>query len=281
MKKLRNSFSFSAVLLSAGLLFFAPQAALADTTGTLLPSSAGTYAQWTPSTGTTHYTLVNEISCNGTTNYVQTTTTANRDSYGINLTSIPDGATITQITITPCASRSSGKMFGSSVLNIFYRYSGVDSADAGSYALTGTTPTVLSTTSFSGLSKIKSSTSTLEIGGVFTSGNSGARLSQISTNVTYTPLNAPSSLTASVSATASGSAGLLHWTDNATTELGFKIERGTDGINFTPINVVGANSTSYTDPAPLTSGVTYYYRVRAYNSGGNSAYSNVANITIP
>jgi len=42
--------------------------------------SDGNYLQWTPSTGTTHYTLVNETPCNGATNYVSTGTNGNRDS---------------------------------------------------------------------------------------------------------------------------------------------------------------------------------------------------------
>jgi hypothetical protein len=72
----------------------------------------------------------------------------------------------------------------------------------------------------------------------------------------------------------------LSWTDNADNESGFYIERGTDGSNFSQIDTVGANITSYNDTsvAQLT---TYYYRVRAYNSGGTSAYTNTANDTTP
>jgi hypothetical protein len=74
------------------------------------------------------------------------------------------------------------------VLDVFYRANGANSADAGAYAITGTTPANLATTTFSSLSLIKSSTSTLEIGAVFTSGTKGARLSRIATVVTYTPV---------------------------------------------------------------------------------------------
>jgi hypothetical protein len=70
----------------------------------------------------------------------------------------------------------------------------------------------------------------------------------------------------------------LSWTDNSNNETGFKIERGADGINFTQIATVGANVATYpsTDLSPYT---TYYYRVRAYNAGGNSNYSNNTNAT--
>jgi hypothetical protein len=71
-----------------------------------LPKADGTYAQWTPSTGTAHWSLVDEAACNGTTDYVSVTTTGNRDSYVISTSSIPSGAVVTQIAIKPCASPS-------------------------------------------------------------------------------------------------------------------------------------------------------------------------------
>jgi titin len=70
----------------------------------------------------------------------------------------------------------------------------------------------------------------------------------------------------------------LSWSDNASNESGFLIERSTDGINFTQIGTVGAGVTTYTDSG-LAAATTYYYRVRATNSAGNSAYSNIASAT--
>lgn len=66
----------------------------------------------------------------------------------------------------------------------------------------------------------------------------------------------------------------LTWTDNATGETGFKIERSTDGTTWTQIATVGANVTTYANTG-LTANKTYYYRVRAYNTSPvfNSAYS--------
>jgi V8-like Glu-specific endopeptidase len=72
----------------------------------------------------------------------------------------------------------------------------------------------------------------------------------------------------------------LAWTDNADNETGFEIERSTDGINFGQIDTVGANVTGYSDTTVAES-TTYYYRVRAYNGAGNSAYTNIANATTP
>jgi (2Fe-2S) ferredoxin len=65
----------------------------------------------------------------------------------------------------------------------------------------------------------------------------------------------------------------LAWTDNANNEDGFQVERktGTAG-SYTQITTVGPNVTSYADFG-LADGTTYCYRVRAFNSAGNSAYT--------
>lgn len=66
----------------------------------------------------------------------------------------------------------------------------------------------------------------------------------------------------------------LSWGDASNNEDGFKIERkiSTTGT-FAQIALVAANVTSYPDPG-LANDTTYCYRVRAYNSAGDSAYSN-------
>jgi hypothetical protein len=73
----------------------------------------------------------------------------------------------------------------------------------------------------------------------------------------------------------------LTWTNNSTNEDGFKIERatGTTGT-FAQIAITGANATSYSDSG-LADATTYCYRVRAFNTAGDSAYSNVACGTTP
>ncbi|RMG28706.1 MAG: T9SS C-terminal target domain-containing protein [Bacteroidetes bacterium] len=90
-----------------------------------------------------------------------------------------------------------------------------------------------------------------------------------------TPPAAPSSLTANATSSSSIS---LSWTDNATDEDNFIIERATGGGAFSQIATVGANITSYTDNG-LAASTTYNYRVAASNAGGTSAYSNTASAT--
>src|SRR5439155_20818104 len=71
----------------------------------------------------------------------------------------------------------------------------------------------------------------------------------------------------------------LSWKDNSANETGFEIERSTDGTIFLPLTTVGANVTSYSDLAVIAD-ATYYYRTRAFNLGGESAYSNTASVVL-
>jgi|GEM_PF-1922861 len=73
----------------------------------------------------------------------------------------------------------------------------------------------------------------------------------------------------------------LTWQDNSSDEYGFRIERrmGTVGKYYT-LATVSPGTTSYTDSG-LQSGQIYYYRVCAYQSGGDSAYTNEAYVVTP
>jgi titin len=86
------------------------------------------------------------------------------------------------------------------------------------------------------------------------------------------PPNAPSNL---IATPISSSQINLTWQDNSSDETGFKIERKAGSGSYSQIATVGANVTSYSNTL-LSANTTYYYRVRAYNAAGNSAYSNEA-----
>jgi carboxypeptidase T len=85
--------------------------------------------------------------------------------------------------------------------------------------------------------------------------------------------NPPSTLTATA---ISASQINLTWADSDI-ETGFKIERctGASCSDFAQIATVGANVTSYSNTG-LTASTSYSYRVRAYNTAGDSNYSNIA-----
>ncbi len=96
--------------------------------------------------------------------------------------------------------------------------------------------------------------------------------------VSTAPIPPPAAPTA-LSATAVSSSQIdLSWTDNANNETGFKVERSPDGAAWAEIAQVGANVTVYPDTG-LAASTTYFYRVRAFNGGGDSAYSNTASAT--
>lgn len=96
------------------------------------------------------------------------------------------------------------------------------------------------------------------------------------TGVTTVAPNPPTNLTASVISTTQVN---LQWTDNATNETGYKIQRKTTGGDFTDVASTGADIASHSDLG-LTPNTTYTYRVYAYNSAGNSLqYSNEITVT--
>jgi len=70
----------------------------------------------------------------------------------------------------------------------------------------------------------------------------------------------------------------LAWADHSTNEINFLIERSWDNLNFTLIAALATDTTNYSDNA-LSPGTTFFYRVRAGNSSGYSAYSGVASAT--
>ena len=78
----------------------------------------------------------------------------------------------------------------------------------------------------------------------------------------------------------------LTWTDNATNETGFAVERctGAGCTNFAQIAApgprTGTGSVTYVDStvAPAT---TYSYRVKAVNAIGSSGYATLANVVVP
>ena len=87
--------------------------------------------------------------------------------------------------------------------------------------------------------------------------------------ISYVYCIAPSNLSASVNETSI----TLTWQDNSNVEQGYKIERKISGGSYAQVGTTNANAEIYTDNG-LTAGITYYYRVCAYNSQGNSGYSN-------
>jgi cellulose 1,4-beta-cellobiosidase len=86
---------------------------------------------------------------------------------------------------------------------------------------------------------------------------------------------APSSLEKTA---VTGSTIAMTWSDNASNESGYRVERSTDGLAFQHRATLTASATAYTDTG-LAVGVTYWYRINAFNATGSSGYSNVVSAT--
>ncbi len=91
---------------------------------------------------------------------------------------------------------------------------------------------------------------------------------------------APSGLARTITRTAAGPDSVaIRWTDNATNETGFTLQRATNSAFTTGLVTFsrGANVATFTNTVPH--GATYYYRVQAYNLSGASAWSNTITVT--
>jgi fibronectin type 3 domain-containing protein len=71
---------------------------------------------------------------------------------------------------------------------------------------------------------------------------------------------------------------VLSWTDRASNEDFFSVERSTDvASGWTEVGQASANAVNFTDDS-VSANVTYYYRVRGYNSFGGGSYSDYSEI---
>ena len=98
-------------------------------------------------------------------------------------------------------------------------------------------------------------------------------------------IRAPSNLTGTLQANATGVQVSLTFTDNATNETGFAIERSTDGgATFTQIATAPARNNTggvtYLDTT-VTFETTYTYRVATIAAAGLSPYTNNATVIVP
>lgn len=103
--------------------------------------------------------------------------------------------------------------------------------------------------------------------------------------LTTTPPSVPPDAPSSLSVTNVTSSQVdLSWNDNSNNEDGFYVYRSTTSGSttgdYTRIDTLGINTTSYSDTA-VSEKTTYYYRVSAFNSDGESALTNEVNASVP
>jgi titin len=106
----------------------------------------------------------------------------------------------------------------------------------------------------------------------------GAQTLSDPVHITATPSvpAAPSNL---VATSPSAATIALSWRDNSINEESFVLQRSEDGINWVGVNTFVANTTSNNNRYGVVSGRTYFYRIRARNSVGYSAYAYSSAVT--
>ena len=94
---------------------------------------------------------------------------------------------------------------------------------------------------------------------------------------------APSNLTGSAAVKNRKAATVtLNWTDNAGNETGFLVQRAFDPgftSGLSNATIAGADITTFSET--VSRGVTYYYRVHAFNDTTQSGWSNTATVVTP
>jgi hypothetical protein len=70
----------------------------------------------------------------------------------------------------------------------------------------------------------------------------------------------------------------LNWTASSGSPQGYYIEQSTNGTTFTQVQSVTTTSATITG---LNAGTVYYFRIRSYNSGGDSSYTATQTVTTP
>jgi len=100
-------------------------------------------------------------------------------------------------------------------------------------------------------------------------------------NVNYAVPTAPSNLSGSAVRNGATDTVTLNWVDNSDNESGFLIQRAVNSAFTLSVNSFSAAANAATFSQQASRGLTYYYRIRANNPLGNSAWSNTVQITTP
>lgn len=179
-----------------------------------------------------------------------------------------DATTVATPTVSPAATTyptTQSVTFACSTVGATMRYTSGDGSQAAPTNSTGTVYSGAISTAATTTYKV------IAYDGVLTDS------AVLTATFTITPVpNAPSSLTASAVSTTQIN---LAWTDNASTETGFRILKGTTSGALTLHAAVATPGLTSYSVTGLTAGTAYFFAVQAYNAGGNSTSSNEATAT--
>ncbi len=241
------------------------QRSLNGTTYTSLPPLAANSTTYTDNSllnNTAYYYRVYAVNATGNSGYsnvVNVTTLLPLPAAPTGLTAGTITATSVQLTWTDNASNETSYVVQRSLNGTTY---------------TSLPPLAANSTTYTDNSLLNNTAYYYRVYAVNATGNSG--YSNVVNVTTLLPLPAaPTGLSAgNITATSVR----LTWTDNASNETSYVVQRSLNGTTYTSLPPLAANSTTYTDNS-LLNNTAYYYRVYAVNATGNSAYSNVVNVT--
>ena len=112
--------------------------------------------------------------------------------------------------------------------------------------------------------------------GQFQSASSGGTPTAASAQPGATPSPTPTT-----GASLTGLIAQINWTAPAGgQQTSYNIQSSTDGTNYSNVGTAAGTATS-TQVGSLVSGTTYYFRISAVNSAGQSGWSQVTTLVVP
>lgn len=116
-----------------------------------------------------------------------------------------------------------------------------------------------------------------------TAGNSNVdsvSVDHLSIRVDNTPVAPPVAPSALAATAVAYNQVNLNWSDNASDETGYELQRATGGGSYSTIATLNANAAAYSDTT-VSELSSYNYRVRAVKGTSQSTFSNIASATTP
>lgn len=202
--------------------------AVASTTGTIIPSSQGTYGDWDG--GVSNISDIGNVSCSATSQsaYIDTNDNGDRETFNINISSIPNGSIITGVNVT-VYDRAESNFSQGGTYRMMVRTGGTNYESVTQNA-NGTNCNV-KTQTIDINDPIKTSGTNIEVGVIKVNGdNSAVRIDAIRATVTFIPAttgnldialssNNGGNYTASKSVTLTGTETVLTPTGNSLTDM--------------------------------------------------------------
>jgi fibronectin type 3 domain-containing protein len=213
--------------------------------------------------GTLYDYRVRAANTGGTSGWSNTATQTTRPDPATNFVGTATSATTARLTWTPPAG-------GISSYTLERRLSG------GTFVVIATIPNSAVLYDDSGLTASQTYEYRMYTGGPLSTASGYTATATVNTPAAGIP-NDPTSLSV---AARSPSQARLSWIDNGGGTLGFYVERSPNGsTNWVQIGSVGVISSVIV--GGLTPNGVYYFRVRAFGSGGPSGYTSTVSITMP